>query len=354
MLERSGLRVVPGSAVVVVADSLDPVLWQDRWAEEFVASKVARGFSPVTVVGDSGLLDRALALLPGFVWELDVDGLDVVLDGLAAKGLAVSTRRKYVAALSGFHRFVRVRKGALVESMFSVRMTGPVDEFNANRHVGDDSPARVIPPTADRMVEFFEFLKAQIATSRRYQAAGRDYALFRTLYHGGLRADEACRLELSDVHFDRGTFGKLHVRFGKGAKTSGPRPRWVPMLDGLALILRWYLDEIRPLSAQTTTVLFCDQGGGAMHPGSLRNRLGVLLAVEAADAPRFSPHGLRHACATHLYERGVDLVAIQQMLGHWHVGTTMRYVSPAATFIEDAYRRAVSDSLSDLTGGDRS
>jgi site-specific recombinase XerD len=41
----------------------------------------------------------------------------------------------------------------------------------------------------------------------------------------------------------------------------------------------------------------------------------------------------------------VDLVAIQQMLGHWQIGTTMRYVSPSATFVEDAYRRAVSGAL---------
>lgn len=67
---------------------------------------------------------------------------------------------------------------------------------------------------------------------------------------------------------------------------------------------------------------------------------------------RFSPHTLRHACATRNYERGVDLVAIQQMLGHWHVGTTMRYVTPSATFIEDAYRRAISGTLSELTGQD--
>jgi len=50
------------------------------------------------------------------------------------------------------------------------------------------------------------------------------------------------------------------------------------------------------------------------------------------------------------YERGVDLVAIQQMLGHRHVGTTMRYVTPSATFIEDAYRRAVSGTLAGLEG----
>jgi hypothetical protein len=47
-------------------------------------------------------------------------------------------------------------------------------------------------------------------------------------------------------------------------------------------------------------------------------------------------------------ERGVDLVAIQQLLGHWHIGTTMRYVTPSATFIQDAYRRALSEVLGEL------
>ena len=54
--------------------------------------------------------------------------------------------------------------------------------------------------------------------------------------------------------------------------------------------------------------------------------------------------------ATHNYERGVDLVAIQQLLGHWTVSSTMRYVRPSATFIEDAYRRAVAATLGDLSG----
>jgi integrase/recombinase XerD len=45
----------------------------------------------------------------------------------------------------------------------------------------------------------------------------------------------------------------------------------------------------------------------------------------------------------------VDLVAIQQLLGHWTVGSTMKYVRPSATFIEDAYRRAVTDTLAHLT-----
>ncbi|WP_223167450.1 tyrosine-type recombinase/integrase [Nonomuraea sp. SYSU D8015] len=64
----------------------------------------------------------------------------------------------------------------------------------------------------------------------------------------------------------------------------------------------------------------------------------------------FSPHALRWACATHNDERGVDLVAIQQLLGHWTVSSTMRYVRPSATFIEDAYRRGVTSILGELTG----
>jgi integrase/recombinase XerD len=153
------------------------------------------------------------------------------------------------------------------------------------------------------------------------------------------------------VHFDRGPFGKLHVRYGKAAKGSGPRPRWVPMLDHLDLVLRWYLNDVRGRFAGSTAspALLCDQGGGRMHPGSVRNRLRHLLDLEGGPASeRFSPHALRHACATRLYERGVDLVAIQQLLGRWHLGTTARYVTPSSTFIEDAYRRAICDTLAEL------
>ena len=94
------------------------------------------------------------------------------------------------------------------------------------------------------------------------------------------------------------------------------------MLDGLDLILRWYLDEIRPRMGDGPT-LFCDEGGGRIHRGTVRNRLSSLLEMEQSAAQargqhgepaRFSPHTLRHACATRNYERGVDLVAIQQML----------------------------------------
>ena len=312
------------------------------------------GFSPVTIENDSGVLERVLALLGRPAWEVTVDDVDRVVGGLAADGLASSTRRGYVQAFKGFHRFLQARKAVEIEAVFGIRLVCPVDEFNASRHVGDDSPALLPPPTPERVSEFFDFLKVRIATARKYGPAARDYALFRTLYHAGLRADEAAQLERPDVHFGRGPFGKLHVRFGKAAHTSGPRPRWVPMLDGLDLVLRWFLQDVRG-KFPDSPVLFPDESGGDLHRGTIRNRLHRLMELEGRPAADwFSPHALRRACATHNYERGVDLVAIQQLLGHWTVSSTMRYVRPSATFIEDAYRRAVNATVNELSGQDPS
>ncbi len=321
--------------------------------EAYQASQTARGFSPLTIDNGAGTLERFLAACGRPAWEVTCDDIDRVVGEFAVVGMATSTRRGYVSTFKGFFSFLCARKAAEIEALFGVRLVDPVDEFNAARHVGNDSPEVAPPPTPQRLDVFFGFLRERIATARVFGAAGRDYALLRTLYHAGLRSEEAVMLDVADLHFDRGPFGKIHVRFGKAANGSGPRPRWVPMLDGLDLILKWYLADVRGRFAEGTA-LFPDQSGDRLHRGSVRNRLSHLLDLEQVSAiDRFSPHAMRRACATHNYERGMDLVAIQQLLGHWQVGTTMGYVRPSATFIEDAYRRAVSATLSALEEGDR-
>jgi integrase/recombinase XerD len=343
------LRVITGEVAPVV-ETRDPQRFQAECVEAFVASWTARGFAESTIANDVGVLERMLAALGRPAWEVSADDVDRVVGELASSGRAVSTRRNYLQVFKGFHRFLEVRKAAEIGAAFGVRLTCPLDEFNAAHHVSDDSPTAQAPPTPERVAAFFDFLKSRIVTARKYAPAVRDYALFRTLYHAGLRSEEVVMLDRSDVHFGRGTFGKLHVRFGKGAKGSGPRPRWVPMLDKLDLLLRWYLDDVRGRFADSP-VLLCDESGGRMAAATIRNRLRHLMSVEGLpEAEWFSPHGMRRACATHNYERGVDLVAIQQLLGHWTVASTMRYVRPSETFIEDAYQRAISATLSELTG----
>lgn len=346
---ESRLRIIAGE-VVPVTDSVDPERFQAECVETFVASWTARGFAESTIANDVGVLERMLHALGRPAWDVTADDVDRVVGALATSGRAVSTRRNYVQVFKGFHRFLEVRKAAEIEASFGVRLACPLDEFNAARHVGDDSPATNPPPQQERVAAFFEFLKMRIATARKYGPAARDYALFRILYHAGLRAEEVVMLDRSDVHFGRGPFGKLHVRFGKGTKGSGPRPRWVPMLDGLDLVLRWFLDDVRGRFPDSPALL-CDESGGRMATGTIRNRLRHLMTTEGRPQDEwFTPHGLRRACATHNYERGVDLVAIQQLLGHWTIASTMRYVRPSETFIEDAYQRAISATLGELTG----
>jgi integrase/recombinase XerD len=354
MDDRPALRLVPGAAAPTLVDldaelAVDPLTFQARCLGGFVTSQIARGFSPRTIDNDNGLLDRFLDLAGKPVWELTADDLDRVIAVLVERGVGAVTRRDYVGTFRQFFAYLQARHAAEIQRRFGVRLADPVDHFHAGRHVTDGSPATRPPPSPARMEAFFGFVRERMQGARKWTPAARDYALFRTLYHAGLRAGEAAALELRDLHFDRGPFGKLHVRLGKAAKGSGPRPRWVPMLDDLGVLLRWYVDQVRPRFRVQGPVAFCDEAGGPLHPGTIRNRLHYLLEVEGRPREeRFSPHDLRHACATRNYERGVDLVAIQQMLGHWHIGTTMKYVSPSSTFIEDAYRRALSDTLASL------
>lgn len=344
------LRLVAGEAATI-GDVVGPAEFEADCIERWQDSLVARAFSQRTIDGAVPVLERFLARCGQPVWAVRRDDIDRVMTDLVDTGIAASTRSGYLAVFKGFYAFVEARHAVEVERRFAVVMANPVDAFNSPTHVASGWEATRPPPTPQRLEDFFGFLRDQIATARKYGTAGRDYALFRTLYHAGLRSDEAARLDVTDVHLDRGPFGKLHVRFGKGTRTSGPRARWVPLLDGLDLILGWYLGEIRPRFG-TGPALFCDEGGGAIHRGTVGNRLRVALGAEqAGPEDHFSPHDLRHACATHNYERGVDLVAIQQLLGHWQIGTTMRYVNPSSTFIEDAYRRALSENLAQLDGG---
>ncbi|MFD8483597.1 hypothetical protein [Kitasatospora sp. NPDC059673] len=184
---ESRLRVIEGRTVPEIPVAWDPWEFQALCVEAFVASWRARGFSPVTVDNDIGLLERTLKALGRPAWDVTPEDIDRVVGGLAIEGRAPSTRRGYVQIFKGFHRFLQARKAVEIEAAFGVRLVCPVDEFNASRHVGDDSPALLPPPTPERVEEFFDFLKARIATARKYAPAARDYALFRTLYHAGLR-----------------------------------------------------------------------------------------------------------------------------------------------------------------------
>ena len=163
-----GLRLVPGGAPGAApgGPAADPVTFQDGCLLAFEASQVARGFSRNSMDNGAAVLERFLAACGRPAWDVTREDVDRVVAGLSAQGLAASTRRGYVQAFKGFHAFLVARKASEIEAAFGVRLVNPVDEFNAARHVGSDSPSVNPPPDPERMEEFFDFLKERIAGAR--------------------------------------------------------------------------------------------------------------------------------------------------------------------------------------------
>ena len=133
----------------------------------------------------------------------------------------------------------------------------------------------------------------------------RNSALVELVYSAGLRAAEACSLDLGDVDFEQEL---VHVRLGKGGKD-----RVVPLGEEAAALVSRYLREARPqLARGAENALFLSTRGRRLDTSTLRRLV-----------PH--PHRLRHAFATHLLEGGADLRTIQELLGHSSLSTTQMY-----------------------------
>ncbi len=141
----------------------------------------------------------------------------------------------------------------------------------------------------------------------------------------GLRVNEARHLDLADIKWDLGRFGKLHVRHGKGARGSGPRERMVPLINDAGRTLRWFVEDVWGQlgddPARHGVPLFCSErnnaDGTAARVGNEALRAGLAEAA-AKHLPAWSdtltPHVLRHFCASQLYFGGMDLNAARQLL----------------------------------------
>jgi len=143
-------------------------------------------------------------------------------------------------------------------------------------------------------------------------AEERDLALFAVMYGCGLRVSEAVGLNLRDVSLEA---AELRV-LGKGKKE-----RVVPIPQGVIDLIRGWLD-VRGVAS--SDAMFLNQRGGRLTVRSAQ-RMVKQRALETGADISVTPHRLRHSFATHLLAGGVDLRAIQELLGHSSLGTTERY-----------------------------
>ena len=148
----------------------------------------------------------------------------------------------------------------------------------------------------------------------------RDQALLELLYGCGLRAQEACDLDRSDLDLPA---RRLSV-IGKG-----DRERRVPVGDVAASALAAWLGRGRGALASDAAgdALLVSDRGRRLRPATIRAL--VARRTRLAGLGERTPHALRHAYATHLLEGGAGLREIQTLLGHASARTTQVYAHVA-------------------------
>lgn len=157
----------------------------------------------------------------------------------------------------------------------------------------------------------------------------RNKAIIETLYGCGLRVSELINLKLSNWYKNDG-FIKVT---GKGDKE-----RLIPMGKVTANVLTIYINEIRchqSIEIGHEDFIFLSKRGKHLSRVSIFNIVKE-LAVKAQIKKNISPHTFRHSFATELIERGANLRAVQEMLGHESITTTQLYTHINRAFLRES------------------
>lgn len=237
---------------------------------------------------------------------------------LREKGYTPSTIARKTAAIKSFFHFLASK------SLISEDPTASIDSPRINKSL----------PRAASVSEIDELLEAPTRSSS--PEAIRDKAMFELLYATGMRVTELVSLNLDDVDLEQGSVRCTGRSGGRGA-----RQRVIPVHATAVQALATYLESSRPFLVRDSA----EQALFLNHRGDRLTRQGFWLilkqwAREAGIATPITPHTLRHSFALHMLRNGVDLRAVQQLLGHAHISTTQIYTYPTQEGLKRLYETA--------------
>jgi len=288
--------------------------------------------------------------LKGPLWTATCDDADRFLAKQRLDGHAHSTRSGKAGMLACFYDFVISRYQGDIHALTGFVVEQPIDEYNRPW-----SPVYTnvrVPPSDAEVDVLFDQWRASVSQARKYLPAARDYfaaSLWRRL---GLRINETVMLDIRDWRPDLGEFGKLHVRHGKGSRGRGPKPRLVPAINGADRLIDWWLGDVRhqfggdwsnPDAPLLPSERHDPDFGGCLRITDDPLRAGLAGATKLwlpAWSKRLTPHVLRHYCASSLYMEGMDIKALQELLGHEWLETTTRYIHVRDDHVERAWTQA--------------
>lgn len=143
-------------------------------------------------------------------------------------------------------------------------------------------------------------------------------AILFTAYSAGLRVSEVTNLKLSDIDSDR---MQIFIENAKGKKD-----RYVTLSPILLDMLRNYIKGLKP---RPHKFLFEGETPGQPYPSRTAQKVFQRAKEKAGIRKAVSFHSLRHSFATHLLEKGTDIRYIKEILGHFNITTTERYLHVA-------------------------
>ncbi len=156
----------------------------------------------------------------------------------------------------------------------------------------------------------------------------RDRAILEILYGTGIRLTELVNLEIKDIDL----FGRTIRVFGKRAKE-----RIVPVSPGLIEIVKKYLEKRS--ASENTPILLLTDSGKPVYPVFVQRTVRRYLSAVTTLSQK-SPHVLRHTYATHLLNRGADLNAIKELLGHANLAATQIYTHNSIEKLKKTHQQA--------------
>lgn len=258
-------------------------------------------------------------------WEAFVqkDGGDGIIDAdrnevrawvvsLVESGISNRTVNRKLSSLKSYYKYVmrsgriKANPAALVETLKTPKRLSRVVAPNEMRELFD----------ASHFEEGF--------------AGKRDRALLMVLYGTGIRLAELIGLQWMDWSSGR---SELQVT-GKGNKQ-----RVIPLVDEVQYELVALREATVEEFGSLRDVIFVTNKGQKLYPKfvyrTVNNYLGQVSSVEVK-----SPHVLRHTFATHLLEKGADLNALKELLGHAGLAATQIYTHNSAEKLKEVFNRS--------------
>ncbi|MBK8054244.1 MAG: tyrosine-type recombinase/integrase [Saprospiraceae bacterium] len=159
----------------------------------------------------------------------------------------------------------------------------------------------------------------------------RNKFIVELLYSTGIRRAELVGMNVQDINFAR---GEIRVT-GKGNKV-----RSIPMTNDLTDSVQHYLTVMNhSFTENPENALFLTQKGNRIYPRLVHTIVHMKLSG-VTTLEKKSPHVLRHSFATHMLDRGAELNAIKELLGHANLAATQVYTHNSISKLKEAYGRA--------------